>query len=226
MIEERLSISAGGPLLEACLAYEDTLDAPAVNALICPPHPFLGGDMDNNVVRTLAHALVAAGIPTLRFNYRGIGGSASERDLSADQREFWERSTCPRYEAEIHLDCARALAALQANVHVAIPPIVIGYSFGCLPALELAARAPLSFLGLISPPLAKWQIDSRALDLACPCALYYAPDDFACPTERIESLARSARGACTLQCFPQAEHFFIGHEPALAAAVIEGIGRQ
>jgi len=219
MIEESLKLDAGGLALEAKLAYADWIDTPAEAVLLCPPHPFLGGDMDNNVLAALSAALATKGLAVLRFNYRGIGASETARDLAPDQREFWEHSTCPRYEAEIREDCGHAHATLRRLLPATPQVSVIGYSFGCLPALEIAGRAPLAKLGLISPPLTKWAIDPTQLELPCPRALFYAPGDFACPAERIEALHAAGHGARELHAFPDADHFFIGHEARLADAV-------
>lgn len=219
MIEEALRVDAGGLALEARLGYADDACAPAGAVLICPPHPFLGGDMDNNVLQALAAALAAAGLPVLRFNYRGIGASETARALDEDQREFWQHSSCPRYEAEIMRDAAGAYAALARLLPGIAAVSVVGYSFGCLPALAIAREAPLARLALISPPLVKWAIDDGAYDLPLPRALFYAPGDFACPRERIEALHAGATGVHELHAFDAADHFFIGHEAALAAAV-------
>lgn len=219
MIEELLRVDADGLALEARLGYAEESAAPLGAVLICPPHPFLGGDMDNNVLQALAASLAAAGLPVLRFNYRGIGASESARELDDDQREFWQHSCCPRYEAEIMCDAAGAYDALRRLLPEVEAVSVVGYSFGCLPALAIARRATLTRLALISPPLVKWAIAAAAYDLPLPRALFYAPGDFACPRERIEALHAGAAGERELHAFPAADHFFIGHEAALAAAV-------
>lgn len=218
MIEESLLLD-GHERLAAKFAYPEEAGLPMSGVLICPPHPFLGGDMDNNVVQALSAALAAAGLPVLRFNYRGIGGSSCVRDLGPDQREFWRDSTCPAYESEIRVDCADAFAALQALLPAGSRLSVIGYSFGCLPALDIARRTPLAKLCLISPPLAKWAIAPTAFDLPCPRQLCYAPDDFACPEALIRELQRTAPGACEIHAFADADHFFIGQEARLADTV-------
>lgn len=220
MIEECLTLH-GHERLEARLAYDDGLVQPHGAVLICPPHPFLGGDMDNNVVVALAHALAGAGLPVLRFNYRGIGQSTSARDLAPDQQQFWTASTCPDYEAEIRVDCHDAFVALCALLPEATRFAVVGYSFGCLPALEIATRAPLARLCLISPPLAKWALPVAAAELPMPSALCYAPDDFACPESLVTAFAAGGGRHFALHRFADADHFFIGHEQRLAATVVQ-----
>ena len=49
-------------------------------ALIAHPHPLFGGTLHNKVVQTLARAHVQQGWRVLRFNFRGVGGSAGVHD--------------------------------------------------------------------------------------------------------------------------------------------------
>ena len=48
--------------------------------LVCHPHPLGGGTMHNKVVFRAAAALVDAGLTTIRFNFRGVGGSTGEHN--------------------------------------------------------------------------------------------------------------------------------------------------
>ena len=224
LTEESLTICSDGLALEARLLYPDEAAGLAGRVLLCPPHPFLGGDMDNNVIASLAPALAEAGFAVLRFNYRGIGASESARDLAQDQQAFWEHSTCPRYEAEITRDCVAAFEALPPLTPATIPPVVIGYSFGALPALAIAQQHPLTALGLISPPLARWELNPSQLVLDFPRVLVYSPEDFACPASRMTELHHAAGAGCTLHEMKDADHFFIGFEPALARVLVEFLG--
>jgi uncharacterized protein len=59
--------------LESC--YSEAESAAGVSAVLCHPHPQFGGAMNDRVLGALEPALLASGISSLRFNFRGVGGS-------------------------------------------------------------------------------------------------------------------------------------------------------
>ena len=67
-------------------AIEIALDPPAAGAaskgvaVIAHPHPLFGGTLDNKVVQTLARAFTQSGWTAVRFNFRGVGGTAGVHD--------------------------------------------------------------------------------------------------------------------------------------------------
>src|SRR5204863_4887142 len=76
--------------------------SPAVAAaVVCHPHPLGGGTMNNNVVYRAAKALVAGGVTTLRFNFRGVGASTGVHAHGVGEEE----------DARAALDFLRAHAA-------------------------------------------------------------------------------------------------------------------
>ncbi len=72
-------------------ALEIALDRPAGEsrgvAVIAHPHPLFGGTLDNKVVQTLARAFVQSGWTAVRFNFRGVGGSAGSHDEGRGELE-------------------------------------------------------------------------------------------------------------------------------------------
>ncbi len=72
-------------------ALEIALDMPAGAsrgvAVIAHPHPLFGGTLDNKVVQTLARAFVQSGWTAVRFNFRGVGGSAGSHDEGRGELE-------------------------------------------------------------------------------------------------------------------------------------------
>ncbi|MBI4971246.1 MAG: alpha/beta hydrolase [Candidatus Omnitrophica bacterium] len=222
MIEETIEIISDDLRLEGLLVYSDTLKNPRGRILICPPHPFLGGDMRNNVIRYLLPELAGRDFVVMTLNYRGIGRSQTDKNLENFQREFWENSTSPEYESKIFKDCRKAFDALGSVVNDASPMMVIGYSFGCLPALELLTEKKEITKGiLVSPPLAKWQLPQSALQIPADKLLIYSPNDFACPKAEIEKLFYRMSSPKEIRCVEGAGHFFIGHEKELAKNITE-----
>lgn len=86
--------------------------------LVLPPRPEDGGGMDHVVGAELAFAVSAAGHPTLRFNYRGVGASQGKRGqgkaLVEDARAALElaRDNSP--------DGAVAVASISGSVEVGL----------------------------------------------------------------------------------------------------------
>lgn len=64
-----------GPAGAIECAIDMPAGAPRGTIVICHPHPQQGGTMDNKVVQTIARAALAVGWRSVRFNFRGIGGS-------------------------------------------------------------------------------------------------------------------------------------------------------
>lgn len=56
-------------------------------AVLAHPHPLFGGTMDNKVVQTMARALLQLGWRVLRFNFRGVGGTAGTHDEGRGESE-------------------------------------------------------------------------------------------------------------------------------------------
>jgi len=79
---------------------DDPMDvAPIGTAFIAHPHPLFGGTMDNKVVQTVARAFVQSGWAAVRFNFRGVGGSAGVHDEGRGEADDMRSPTAHR-EAE------------------------------------------------------------------------------------------------------------------------------
>ncbi|MEO8386838.1 MAG: alpha/beta fold hydrolase [Polaromonas sp.] len=69
------------------IAVDLPADASRGVAVIAHPHPLFAGTMDNKVVQTLARAFVQCGWTAVRFNFRGVGGSAGTHDEGRGELE-------------------------------------------------------------------------------------------------------------------------------------------
>jgi len=86
---QAIDIPAPHGRLEGLLRLPDDAPegAPAMAAVVCHPHPQFGGTMHTKTVFRMAQALVDLGIPTLRFNFRGVGRSTGTYDEGRGERD-------------------------------------------------------------------------------------------------------------------------------------------
>ena len=134
-------------------------------ALVCHPHPLMGGAMTNKVAYTLASTALKAGLHALRFNFRGVGKSAGTHDQGRGETEDvlwlaqWMRQQLPG---------ARLLLA--------------GFSFGAFVSLNAAARARPDLQVSIAPPFGKYFGDAPPpLRPDCPWLVVHGLDDDVVP---------------------------------------------
>lgn len=123
------------PPADASPTGGSTTGQPPAVAVVCHPHPLYGGSMHNNVVDRLFRDLPAAGVATVRFNFRGVGASGGEHGNGRD-------------EAADIVAAIDELAGRYPNV----PVVVVGYSFGADVALSVGDDRLAGWLA-VSPPL-------------------------------------------------------------------------
>jgi uncharacterized protein len=75
-----LHLAGEAGLIEAVVETPAGVAAPAAFLVVCHPHPLHGGTMGNKVVTTLARSAHELGVPTIRFNFRGVGASEGAFD--------------------------------------------------------------------------------------------------------------------------------------------------
>lgn len=170
----------------------------AVGAVISHPHPLMGGDMGNAVVEILTDTLFAAGMSTLRFNFRGVGGSEGSFDDGRGERE----------------DLLAALSFMEGEGVREI--LTAGYSFGAWVNAAVLDRRNLLPALFVSPPVDLLGFDFRPLRgkvglIVC------GERDPCCPVEKIRDIAAGL--SCRLEIIPGADHFFQSRENGLAECV-------
>src|SRR6185295_11366056 len=117
----RVVIPVGHGQLEGILRAPSSAVAAAV---VCHPHPRGGGTMNNNVVYRAAKALVAGGVTTLRFNFRGVGASTGSYAEGIGEEE----------DVQAAVDFLREQAPGK-EIWIA------GFSFGARVGLRVGARS-------------------------------------------------------------------------------------
>lgn len=187
---------SGGPVLEARVSLVDD----AVGGFVlCHPHPLYGGDMDNPVVVRAAEVAQAAGYATLRFNFRGVGGSEGVHDKGQGEQD----------------DVRAAMTTLAARLPAGRLLGAIGYSFGAHAAARASRPGPAP-LALIAPPLGMydWSFLERG---GGPVLLTAGTRDGYCPVEALHRLAQATGSIERL--IEGADHFFFGKLYPLGEAI-------
>ncbi len=143
---EALVIPGPAGRIEAALT---PAEAPtrAVLAIVCHPLPTEGGTMHNKVVTMTARALREAGATSLRFNFRGVGGSEGAFDAGRGE-----------------LDDLRAVAAWARERFPQHALWLAGFSFGAWIALRAAVALKAAALITVAPPVGRsWSFDGITL---------------------------------------------------------------
>jgi alpha/beta superfamily hydrolase len=225
-VTEHITFLSGSLLLEGRLSY-GAEGTPDTAVLLLAPHPHFAGNLDNNVLTALAAALTTAERAVLRFNYRGVDGSASGLPPGASPYAFWQRVEEEKDYAPIVDDAAAALAWLRRAVPSARRCHLVGYSFGAILAALLAEREEdVDGVAVVAPPLRRYPEPFTRSMTRCPGsarlprwtgktrAFFLAEEDFLYGPDEIAALGEGERFSLT-----GADHFFRGHEDALSRRV-------
>ncbi len=173
-------------------------------AIVCHPHPLMGGTMDNKVVTTLARVCRDAGLIAVRFNFRGVAASAGSFDQGAgEQRDV--------------------VALVQwGQAQFALPwRVLAGFSFGAYVsaqvhlglAVDAAGGSPM--LWLVAPPVTRFALSAQTLSPGTR-VIYGDADEVVDPTAIADWLA-TASDEVLVTVIPGAGHFFHGQLGALKA---------
>jgi alpha/beta superfamily hydrolase len=181
------------------------------------PHPLLGGNLRNNVVRCLGDGLAQRGLLTLRFDYRGVGRSQGPLiDVARHLAEFWRTSHAPG-EMDFWQDLQGAVEFLGRTAP-GLPLALVGYSFGCALLPHVRPRDKLAALTLIAPTVARHNYDSFR-SVTTPLLVVASEDDFATDADRLEDWVGTLAMPRQLVRQRCDNHFFRGHESWLIETV-------
>ena len=170
-------------------------------AVIAHPHPQHGGTMDNKVVQTVARAFVQQGWRSVRFNFRGIGGSEGAWDEGRGEVEDM-------------------LAVIAHHRLEGEPLSLAGFSFGGYVAAEAARRLGhdqlrhLVLVGAATPNFAVAQVPAGTL-------VVHGEQDDVVPLSATLDWARPQ--ALPVVVVPGVGHFFHGQLPLLKNLVVRAL---
>jgi uncharacterized protein len=196
---EHLSLPGPAGALEAVVA--DPKIAAASYGVICHPHPLFGGTMENKVVTTVARAMHELGIPSVRFNFRGVGASAGAFDQGIGETGD-----------------ADAVASWGAERWPGRTLIIAGFSFGGYVALRLAQGRPARQLITIAPAV---QLIDRASPVPpCPWMVVQGDADDVVDPAAVIDWVDGLDPRPRLVVLPGVGHFFHGRLHELRDAVV------
>jgi alpha/beta superfamily hydrolase len=201
----RLTIEGPVGVLETILDDPGAADEGGCYAVVCHPHPLFGGTMDNKVVWTLARAMNLCGIPSLRFNYRGVAGSAGCYDEGLGESAD-----------------ADAVAAWGAERFPGRRLIAAGFSFGAMVALRLSRLRSVSRLIMVAPPAYRFGLAELPTP-SVPWLIVQGDADDVVDARKVAEWADAADPKPKFILMPGVGHFFHGHLHELRAAVVDEI---
>ncbi|MET0657113.1 MAG: alpha/beta family hydrolase [Steroidobacteraceae bacterium] len=185
--QETISGPAGP--LEALLEVPAN-DTGRAFAVVCHPHPLYGGTLNNKVVYTVARAFLDVGLPVLRFNFRGVEGSAGQfadglgETQDAIAAVHWMRARFPQ----------RALW-------------LGGFSFGGAVAIRAAVQEQAAVLVTVAPAVDRIA-GTEVLLPSCPWLILQGDEDDLVPVDATRAWVQTLSPAPRLIVLPGGEHFF------------------
>ncbi len=175
---------------------------PASAALVCHPHPLYGGTMHNKIVYQAAKALHEAGMPVLRFNFRGAGLSEGEHDNGLGERD----------------DVRTALDYLQ-HEYPRATLLLVGFSFGAWVGLRVGCEDPrVTRLIGIGIPVGRNDMHFMR-DCKQPKLFISGTNDQYGPLEKVEEVFAIMRDPKRLRLVAGVDHFFTGKVPQVGEEI-------
>jgi alpha/beta superfamily hydrolase len=169
-------------------------------AVICHPHPLYGGSMHSKVVVTASHAFLDLGIPSLRFNFRGVGKSTGRYDNGRGETD----------DVRTAIDYA---ATMGEQI------IITGHSFGAWIGMKVGCRNERTKMLIgIGMPAGFGDMDFL-MQCSKPRLFIHGTQDMLIPIEKIEKLFDDIPKPKKLIKIKGADHFFTGKLDELIGAV-------
>lgn len=203
--QKKVSIPCGPITLEGLLELPEPDGKSPQGALILHPHPLYGGNMHNNVASALADGLVAHGVATLRFNFRGVGASGGSHGGGVDEIDD-VLAAISFLDTLQDLDCSNLILA--------------GYSFGCWVGLKAASlqNRSMRLIG-VSPPVDMYDF-SFLLNEKRPKLLLAGTSDFVCSSKTFLELAAKMPDPKSIITLENTDHFHFGKEDRIVSETL------
>jgi uncharacterized protein len=200
MSEEKIYIKNGPLIIEGLLGKASGKKG----VVICHPHSLMGGSMYNNVVEALQKAFAAENYSTLRFNFRGVGGSTGVYDEGRGEKE------------DIFAVCE------YLTKHGLKKLFLAGYSFGAWVGSKILEESKNPFVAniCVSPPINYFNFNWD--NLINKINLFICGDcDQFCSLDVLIKIAQKINSPVEIVC--GADHFYLGKEKELTRILREHI---
>lgn len=181
-----------GPAGALQAQHDNAANPQNITAVLCHPHPQYGGSMYDGVLQTAADVLLAQGVNCVRFNFRGVGGSAGSYDNGVGEA------------ADL-----LAVADWVGQTYADHSQWWLGYSFGAAVVWQgLQTQQPARAV-LIAPPVGMMDFSGEPTGIAVD-AIAGDGDNF------VDTAKLSALPGVAAHIIPGADHFFTGHHAQLS----------
>ena len=171
--------------------------------VITHPHPLYGGDMHNIVVAAVSRTYQKFGTTTLRFNFRGVGGSQGSYSDGAGEQE----------------DVRAAVSYLTDTGARQID--LAGYSFGAwVNALAVNDGLKVDNMIMVSPPVAFIDFKSISNLSSLKLIVTGSRDDIA-PADMVEKLYPTWNPTAKFEVIGGADHFYGGYQDKLETVLAD-----
>jgi len=173
---------------------------------ITHPHPLYGGDMHNSVVAAISRTYHKIGFTTLRFNFRGVGGSQGNYGDGTGEQED-----------------VRAAVAYLADIGIRQIDLA-GYSFGAwVNALAVNDGLKVDNMLMVSPPVAF--IDFKSIsDLSSLKLIITGSQDDIAPADMVEKIYPTWNPTAKFEVISGADHFYGGFTDRLEEILSLNLG--
>ena len=199
MAEERIVIHSGELRIEGL--FENLPGEKGV--VVTHPHPLYGGDMHNHVVETVCRAYREKGYSSLRFNFRGVGGSDGEYNDGKGEQE----DVCSAIEFIHHFE--------KKEIDL------VGYSFGAwVNMLAMKKLTKVKRMIMVSPPVDMMDFSFVSPDPRIKLIIAGTKDEFG-DIKTIRDAMRVWNPDADLRMIEGADHFYL-EKTALLKSEIEG----
>ena len=190
-------------------ALEARLDLPNgdVRAVaVCGhPHPLHGGTMHTKALYQAAKAFTRAGVPALRFNFRGVGLSAGTFDAGPGEKDDF-----------------RAALTFAESRFPGLPILAAGMSFGSWIAASVGATDPrVSLVVAVAPPVDRYDFTELA-GAAKPVFIVHGEDDELIAARDIRKFYATLAEPKELVMIEDANHLF-ETKTSLVGDAVEGL---